>query len=359
MSAQTFSVDMFSLDSQILLIFSAFGALNGFLLSAYLFAQKKYVLENRFLALMVLMLSVRIFKSVLFYFNPEISKSILQIGLSACFLIGPFTYLFTYFHVKNKENLSRGHGLQLSVLFSLIIICTALFPYGDHPILWRNYLYKVVNYVWLAYLLASIWLAKDIIREGLRKRRITQPRQIWLVSVLTGNLLVWLAYYTASYTSYIVGALSFSFVLLIMVMLVVLSKQEDTVTIKYADKKIKQEESNALTNRLDLMMRQQRLYENPNLTMPQVAKKMAMSVPRFSQLLNDNLKKTFPQFVNEYRVNAAKALLSQSDNLTMEVVSEMCGFNSQSTFYNAFKKVTLMTPARYRAQSLAKNTADL
>jgi hypothetical protein len=71
------------ISSLILLMFSGLGALNGILLSLYFFTTKPRTLSNKFLAAMLLMVSIRILKSVLYYFNAEIAETILQIGLSA------------------------------------------------------------------------------------------------------------------------------------------------------------------------------------------------------------------------------------------------------------------------------------
>ena len=71
-----------AIGSLILLMFSGLGALNGILLSLYFFSAKPKSLSNKFLAAMLLMVSIRILKSVLYYFNAEIAETILQIGLS-------------------------------------------------------------------------------------------------------------------------------------------------------------------------------------------------------------------------------------------------------------------------------------
>ena len=349
---------MLSIDSQILLIFSAFGAINGFLVSIYLFMQKSRVLENRFLALMVLMLSVRIFKSVLFYFNPDTPREILQAGLSACFLIGPFAFYSVYFHVYRQHKFVLFHKIHLAVLLLLIAVAALWFPYASHPELW-GVLYKLINYTWLGYLLLSCWIARHPLKMCFQTVNLLDNQNSRLLVVLLGNAVVWIAYFTSSYTSYIVGALSFSFLLLITLLLIMTRKESTEEATKYGDKKIDSDESVTLKMRLDQLMTQEALYKNANLTMPQLAKRMGMSVPRFSQLLNDNLNKSFPQFVNEYRVNEAKSLLTAEKSLTMDVVSEMCGFNSQSTFYTAFKKHTDMTPAKYKSRISASNTTDL
>lgn len=90
-----------AITEQLLLMFSALGGLNAWLLAGYFFFRKpapaaEKPVADPLLALLLLMLSLRVLKSVLFYFNPAITKQILQLGLSACALIGPL--LFAYCH---------------------------------------------------------------------------------------------------------------------------------------------------------------------------------------------------------------------------------------------------------------------
>ena len=60
---------------------------------------------------------------------------------------------------------------------------------------------------------------------------------------------------------------------------------------------------------------------------------MQVSVPQLSQFLNDNMEKSFAQYINGLRVEEAKRLLVSDNHLTMENVAELAGYNSQSTFY--------------------------
>lgn len=53
-----------------------------------------------------------------------------------------------------------------------------------------------------------------------------------------------------------------------------------------------------------------------------------------SAVLNQQLNKSFSEFVNEYRITEVKKRLlePQRDNLTIVGLAYECGFNSQSTF---------------------------
>lgn len=60
----------------------------------------------------------------------------------------------------------------------------------------------------------------------------------------------------------------------------------------------------------------------------------------------------FFDFVNSYRVEAAKALIKTEEinrKYTIEYIAAKSGFNSKSTFNAAFKKFTGMTPSQFRS----------
>ena len=91
--------------NQIIFFFSALGAFNGFLLSLYFaLVAKKRKFSNYFLAFLLLVLSIRIIKSVFFYFNRDLSNIFIQIGLSACTLIGQFLFLYIYLRITVTLN---------------------------------------------------------------------------------------------------------------------------------------------------------------------------------------------------------------------------------------------------------------
>jgi AraC-like DNA-binding protein len=67
-------------------------------------------------------------------------------------------------------------------------------------------------------------------------------------------------------------------------------------------------------------------------------------------VLNEIMDKNFYGVINEYRVREAEALLLQDDmnQLKIEVLGEMVGFQSKSSFNACFKKFTGHTPSDYR-----------
>lgn len=109
--------------------------------------------------------------------------------------------------------------------------------------------------------------------------------------------------------------------------------------------------------RLKTIMESQNTYLQPDLTLPRLAKTMECSVNHLSQVINAGFGMSFFDYVNRYRIDHAKVLLSNADaegGAVLDIAFKV-GFNSNSAFYAAFKKYVGLTPAQYR-RSQAKRT---
>ncbi|WP_217704335.1 helix-turn-helix transcriptional regulator [Aquimarina sp. TRL1] len=340
------------LDNKLIFFFSALGAFNSIILSVYfLFFVKSPDKSNYFLGGLLAALSIRVWKSLFFFFNPELSKTYLQIGLSACFFIGPFLYFYIKAKILKPDESIKFLNFQLLFLLLLILSVGILYPYQTNIDLWINYFYYIINFQWLVYIVISTFLLKSVIRKLFSKKETLNYDEIWLVNVFFGVLIIWVAYNTAAYTSYLIGALSFSFIFYLSGLLLYYKRKKEFIVSvkkkKYANVQIKETEANQLLEKIESILINEELFKNPNITMPGLAKKINIRPQLLSQLLNNNLNKSFSQFINEYRIEEAKQLLETKPHLKIETIAEACGFNSNSTFYTAFKKVTNTTPSKY------------
>lgn len=338
------------MDSQLLFFFSTLGAFNGLLLTAYLFFSKPVNTSRRLLAMLMLVISLRVSKSIWFYFDPNLGKQFLQLGLSACFLIGPILYFYVVSQLSKLEALYINWKLHLTFLVGLMVGVGILFPYQSNIEMWGLF-YRVINISWGLYIVAAAVHLFPKIFVWLGDNNRLSKDELLCINVFAGTFLIWLAYFTSSYTSYIAGALSFSLILYVSISLWFVSNQgSKQAQPAYANKKIACDLASQLEARLNELVTSEQLYKNANLTLPVLAKKLQVSVTQLSQLLNDNLNKSFALFVNEFRIEEAKRLLVENPNMTIELISEASGYNSQSTFYASFKQFENMTPAQYRKQ---------
>ncbi|NIV16828.1 MAG: helix-turn-helix domain-containing protein [Woeseiaceae bacterium] len=109
--------------------------------------------------------------------------------------------------------------------------------------------------------------------------------------------------------------------------------------------------------RLRDIMESQHVYLQPDLTLPRLAEVTNCSVNHLSQVINAGFGMSFFDYVNRYRIDHAKALLSNIGGEADAVldVAFKVGFNSNSAFYTAFKKHVGMTPAQYRRSQIRKS----
>lgn len=99
-----------------------------------------------------------------------------------------------------------------------------------------------------------------------------------------------------------------------------------------------------------LYMTQNKPYLDPNISLNKLAKNINLTKTYLSQLLNDEFKQNFYDFINKYRIEESKKLLadqSHSKKAIIEIIYEV-GFNSKSTFNSAFKKFTGLTPKEFK-----------
>ena len=93
-----------------------------------------------------------------------------------------------------------------------------------------------------------------------------------------------------------------------------------------------------------------KLYLQSDLILPILAGQVGVPQKTISAVLNQHMHKSFNEFVNTYRVEAfkKKILQPEADHLTIAGIALECGFNSQATFQRTFRELTGKSPSEYR-----------
>lgn len=349
------------MQSQALFFFSYLGVFNGLILSIYFFFfRSKRTLSTYMLGALLLVLSIRIGKSVAYFFDFSLAKTYLQLGLTACFFIGPFLYFFTKAETGKIKQLPKSWKVQLMIWASVIVLVGIAFPYEIYPALWGQTIIPLIYLQWAVYVALSIFMLIPTVKKIFRRQAVTQSEK-W-ATIIAVSLAVILACYVWAYLnitkgSYLSGALWFSIAIYAVVLALVYRKKTNDLfahaTPKYADKKFDPREADRIIKTLNELMIEKKLFRNSNLKVNDLAKEINISAHQLSQVLNDNIQKNFTLFVNEYRINEACHLLSQKTNLSIEGIGFEVGFNSKSTFFTCFKKLKGSTPSAYQQQALA------
>jgi AraC-like DNA-binding protein len=126
---------------------------------------------------------------------------------------------------------------------------------------------------------------------------------------------------------------------------------------KYFNSRLSESDKNDILAALNLFLKsQEKPYLNPKLSLEYVSNKLNILPKQLSQVINEKTGSNFNQFINIFRVEESKIILgsSQFNKLTIDAISEKSGFKSKSTFYEAFKTHTGMTPKQF-VENTARN----
>lgn len=99
-------------------------------------------------------------------------------------------------------------------------------------------------------------------------------------------------------------------------------------------------------------VKERRLYEDPDLTLPSLAAQLTLPLHELSRIINLGLKKNFNDFIGELRVQEVVRKMKQSayDQLTLLGIAYESGFNSKTTFNRVFREVTGKSAAEYKSE---------
>ncbi|WP_126970449.1 helix-turn-helix domain-containing protein [Gynurincola endophyticus] len=346
-----------NLSTYLLFFVGAIGVFNGLMLGTYytLLAKKKS-LAGILLGCLLVVLSIRIGKSVFIYFDPALAKIYLQIGLSACLLIGPFFYFFIRAAIEQPATLPKSWKVQLIIGALAVLAVGIVYPYALYPELWGSYIVQAIYLVWLIYIILAGWYLKPVMAAFFRKDKDVQPAEKWLLAAYVANVLIYLSFQFAllfkNGNLYFSGAIVFSLVLYGMILFRFYKEKSNKsfylLSPKPIEKKITEAPNPVLVQRIEAAMKEQTLYKDPALSLATLAKAVELTTHQLSHIINEQMGKNFTSYVNDYRIEEACKMMAAGHPFSIEAIGYEVGFNSKSAFYTAFKKIKNTTPSAYK-----------
>jgi putative ABC transport system permease protein len=102
--------------------------------------------------------------------------------------------------------------------------------------------------------------------------------------------------------------------------------------------------------RLKKAMEANQYYQDPELSLSSLAERLSLPPHELSRVINTAFKKSFNDFINEYRVmEAARKMQDPAyDRITLLGIAFESGFNSKTTFNRIFKQMTGKSPTEYK-----------
>lgn len=111
------------------------------------------------------------------------------------------------------------------------------------------------------------------------------------------------------------------------------------------------EEIQTWKQKLLQLMQQDKAYEDPELSLAEVAKQLQSNPSFISKMVNQGFGINFNDFVNRFRIEAVKEMILRGEHKkqTLLGIAFECGFNSKATFNRAFKKIAGQSPKEFIA----------
>ena len=115
---------------------------------------------------------------------------------------------------------------------------------------------------------------------------------------------------------------------------------------KYSSSPLQSAKKKEYVRQLSEYMEKERPYQNQNLSLDDVARGLKCSKHHLSQVLNEEIKQNFYDYVNSFRVKSMIRKMSMPEyaQKSVLVMGMESGFNSKATLNRAFKKETGQSP---------------
>jgi len=261
----------------------------------------------------------------------------------------------TCFQDRRLRPLDYAHLLPGLVVFTLVAT--------DTPMPWLRLVFELQYFVYIAISILILWRFDQRLKSRSAKR---SPSWRWLAifvasSLFAHSLFIVRTIFSARFSadlSMTLQALAAFFVLLITLWIAFQALLNPTL-FRGGDRQLASAakatdgESAGDHDRLIAFMEEQRPYLDPDLSLARLARSSGIAAKDLSALINQRYGSHFFDFINSYRIDHAKILLTQSDQ-SITAIIYASGFNAKSSFNTAFRKHSGKTPSAYRRDHIEK-----
>lgn len=338
----------------ILFLFGGIGVINGIIVALFLLFVQRKKIENIFLGTLVLAVCIRIGKSIYMYYTEDSDRLILQIGLSVCIFIGPLFYAFIKTARQEIVKVNKAILSFLAVLGVGIFAIGIFLPYRIYPDAWNGLIIQTIYFIWATFVLLGIWEMRDIFRKTYQTPKSLLRSEKRLLAIAIGMLFITCSYqfsYFIDGVTYLWGSLIFTSVFYYFLYFEIsnlLQNQQRKKTTKNEDL----QNGAALLQTVEEVMKREKLHKKASLKLKELATHTDMNPHLLSRVLNEVYPNGFATYVHEKRIEEAKELICSNSEYTLEGIGYEAGFNSKSSFFSTFKRLTGTTPAEYRKSIL-------
>lgn len=361
------------------------GAVQGLILTLILFFQTRRQPAAKFLGGFMLVLSYNGFET--FNWSADINFILLQIfPYVLIFGLGPCLYLYVSSILKSEQTYSSKilwlhfspiviqFLLRTSLIIYHVLWINQIIPFTISPSLldaWHSSISEPLSVlVFLVYLGLTVKKFNNLKRSEVNPPYQGEERNVifkWVKALILVMIPFGIIWVVTILTPFFLDVTDDSHYYLIEILLVIFiywvafggyhhTKIIYVKAHKTLSTTLPEDEAAQYLQRLRDSMETDKLYLNPDLNLNSLAAQVGLSPKSISTALNQHLKKSFNDFINEYRVAEVKQRLLNPafQHFTISGIAFESGFNSQATFQRAFKKATGLSPKEYAALQMKK-----
>ncbi len=308
------------------------------------------------------------------FYGPENSNSFLvfysYMFFVLCLVLPPTFYMYVLSLVQKGKEIVTFNRLQLFYIPAVLLFVINIFSFVSLENLQPktekyNMVINVLRYsnfisLFFVFLLQNVfylffswrfYISQKVILQGSQSREsnITLNWMKWFIilyTILMGTL------YLFQLSPLMPGKIVFRVFSLVYVCVIIYfgSRNYQFVLEKIKGQMLDEKKIAELKGELLPYMENEKPYLNYDVSLNSLAQALNTNSKYLSYLINKEFKTNFSSFINTYRIEEAKILLSNpvNDIYTIETIAEMTGFKSKSAFNTAFKKFTNLTPSKYK-----------
>lgn len=106
-------------------------------------------------------------------------------------------------------------------------------------------------------------------------------------------------------------------------------------------------EEKALLHKLNHLLETENLYRRSGLTLPELSQLLGTNRTKLSKLIRYKGFSTFQDYLNTYRLEEFKRLITSGEATKINEAAQMAGFGSKATVYRCFMSAYGISPSQY------------
>jgi AraC-like DNA-binding protein len=344
----------------LLIIVSSAGLLHGLLFALYLcFFKKKKTATNLLLGLILFFMAFRIGKSVMMNFGDDLEPVFIFAGLATMLFIGPLLRWYILGMTRPDFKLPKKKTAELIPFFlifvSSLFITREWFDDNNRMAIALFASALIFIYLHFAFYIFISWKTMQNKKMNYQKAIQTKSQKAifdWLHLLIIGFVIIWISYVLNlldNEVPYIIGPIMYSLAIYFLSY-----KAFQLKTTEIDGEAFKENDNTALFSEIATLIINEKLYLEPDFSLSKLAKLMGQSTQKASSVINQYAKRNFNDFINYYRIQDAKELLSntEGEKFTISSIAYDTGFSSLSSFNSAFKKFEGSTPSTFRKSQI-------